>query len=79
MSADGGVIEAVPVETWINTVSVDEANQTISFNVDPNEVAEARSQILTVTYTYGEGLAVKEDMNIIQDPGVAYDYVYEMG
>ncbi len=75
---DGGVIEAVPVETWINTVSVDAANQTISFNVDPNEVAEARSQLLAVTYTYGEGLVVKKEMNVIQNAGMAYDYVYEM-
>lgn len=75
---DGGVIEAVPADSWINTISVDEANKTISFNVDPNEVAEARSQLLSVTYTYGEGLVVKKEMNVIQNAGMAYDYVYEM-
>lgn len=74
---DGGKIEAKSAESWINGFNYDTENQ-IVFNVDPNEVPEARSSLLTVTYTYGDGLSVKKELNVIQNAGVAYDYEYEM-
>lgn len=74
---DGGTIAAVSAESWINGFNYDTENQ-IVFNVDPNEVPEARSSLLTVTYTYGDGLSVKKELNVIQNAGVAYDYEYEM-
>lgn len=78
---EGGIIEAIPAEDWINSINCDTENQ-IVFNVDPHtaqiDAPEARSQILTVTYTYGDGLVIKCDINIIQNGGIIYDYEWEM-
>lgn len=74
---DGGEIQATSAESWINGFNYDTENQ-IVFNVDPNEVPEARSSVLTVTYIYGEGLAVKKDVNVIQNAGIDWAYQWEM-
>ena len=78
---EGGRIEAQTAEGWINSFDYETENQII-FNVDSNitqgTAAEDRSQILTITYIYGEGSVVKQDINVIQSGERGYDFDWEM-
>lgn len=78
---EGGRIEAQTAEGWINSFDYETENQII-FNVDSNITqgiaAEDRSQILTITYIYGEGSVVKQDINVIQSGERGYDFDWEM-
>lgn len=77
---EGGVIEAVVSEGWINGFNYDTENKII-FNAEPNlsrtEAPESRGQLLTVTYTYGAEV-VKQEINVIQEGERDFDHEYEM-
>ncbi len=67
---DGGVISvAVTPESpsWI-TVTDYETEGVVTYDVDSNLEREARSATLTITYTYGDGETVSDDIQITQ-PG----------
>ena len=67
---DGGVISvAVTPESpaWI-TVTDYETEGVVTYDVDSNLEREARSATLIITYTYGDGETVSDDIQITQ-PG----------
>lgn len=67
---DGGVISvAVTPESpvWI-TVTDYETEGVVTYDVDSNLERKARSATLTITYTYGDGETVSDDIQITQ-PG----------
>ena len=73
---DGGKISAVSSEDWAGEFNYD-TDGVVAFTVQENEETEARSTIVTLTYTYGGGETVTAQVNVVQDGAVPYDYVYE--
>ncbi len=76
---EGGVLTVTIPESndWI-TANVDKVNSTIKLTISDNisQQEEARSEVLTAVYTYGEE-SVKAYFNVIQE-GVVYDFRHEI-
>ena len=78
---EGGTVSAQSPADWIGDVN-DETEGVVTFTVLPNDTESDRSSKLIVTYTYGEGLAVRDSVNITQSATSVsepeYDYEFEM-
>lgn len=78
---EGGEVEAVASEDWIKDIVCGE-DGLIVFNAEPNlnhdQAPEDRSSLLTVTYIYGDDQLVKEEINVIQNGALLYDFDWEM-
>lgn len=78
---EGGTVSAQSPADWIGDVN-DDAEGVVTFTVLPNDTESDRSSKLIVTYTYGEGLAVRDSVNITQSGTSVsepeYDYEFEM-
>ena len=78
---EGGTVSAQSPADWIGDVN-DDAEGVVTFTVLPNDTESDRSSKLIVTYTYGEGLAVRDSVNITQSATSVsepeYNYEFEM-
>lgn len=62
---DGGETTVAEDVDWISNAAVSE--NTVTFTTTQNDVAAARSGIITLTYTYGDSQTVTKDVTVIQD------------
>lgn len=69
---EGGQISVEPTENWIHDIDC-ETSGIITFLADANETEESRSQIITITYTYGEGQSTKAQINAVQNISMVYN------
>ena len=78
---EGGTVTAQSPAEWVEAVDYDTVGS-VSFTVLPNHTESERTSKLIVTYNYGEGLAVKDSINITQPAAAViepeYDYEFEM-
>lgn len=76
--AENGIISARCLAEWIETLDYG-TEGVVTFTALPNENDSDRSTTLTVIYTYGEGLAVKDSISIHQSADTeTVDYKFEM-
>lgn len=71
-----GELDASCSETWVE-VSGTVSSGTVTLTAEPNETGAQRTAVLTLTYTFGEGETVSDEVNLVQDqtvPEVTYDY-----
>lgn len=65
---EGGTVSAKSAEDWIDGFGYD-IPDAITFSYQANE-GESRSSIISITYTYGEGLSVEKQINVIQGEAI---------
>lgn len=74
---DGGTVSASCPSSWITALDCSAAG-TVKFSAQANEAEEERTAVLTITYSYDNGLSVKDSVNLIQSAAEiiepAYDY-----
>lgn len=54
---------------WITDVDTEDVIGYVKFSASANDSAEERSAILTLTYTYGDGLSASDAVTIVQEAG----------
>ena len=69
--ASNGVLTAeVTTGDWLNNIQVNETNNTVTFNCDPNQTTSPRNATVTLTYTFGSS-SVTKDVTVTQAAYVA--------
>lgn len=76
---DGGTVSAVCPAEWVSSLDWSTPG-TVKFTAGINEAEKSRTAVLTVMYDYGEGLSVKDSVNIVQAAAeiVEPSYDYEL-
>lgn len=76
--AKGGQVSAVSSEDWAGKFSYDTLGL-VDVTVAENETSDTRSTVVTLTYTYGDGQEVTDDVEIAQEAFESpYDYDFEL-
>lgn len=72
-----GEVSAFCLEDWVSEISCDVPGS-ISFSVSPNETGSDRTAVLTVSYDYGSGNSVQDQVKLVQS-ATGFDHEVNAG